>query len=321
MMASAGGGGVLTVGTCAIKFLTKWGHYPLFIDGFLSAINYAASFVLMQLIGFTLATKQPSMTAAALAGTLRESRGDQGLDELVTIIVRICRSQLAAAIGNIGLVIPAAIGFDMVYQAMRGEPFLDHATAVKTVGSFHLLDSGTFFYAALTGVLLWCSSLAAGWLENWATYRRLPEALAEHRIQRLVGRRTTEWVAARFARHVSGFGGNVTLGFLLGMTPIMGTFFGLPLDVRHVTLSTGSLVLAILSGGLPVLASSELAWAVVGIVCIGLLNFGVSFALALAVALRAREVQASYKWRLARAVLRRFAQRPMPFFFPPRTGG
>ena len=31
------------------------------------------------------------------------------------------------------------------------------------------------------------------------------------------------------------------LVFMLGMTPSIGHFFGLPLDVRHVTLSTGTL--------------------------------------------------------------------------------
>ena len=51
------------------------GTSPLFIDGVLSAIDYAGSFIVMQLLGFTLATKQPSMTAAALAGTIRDRAG------------------------------------------------------------------------------------------------------------------------------------------------------------------------------------------------------------------------------------------------------
>lgn len=61
---------------------------------------------------------------------------------------------------------------------------------IDSVGNLHdLLHSGTVFYAALTGVLLWLSSLGAGWLENWIVYRRLPEALAKHRrLLRLVVR-------------------------------------------------------------------------------------------------------------------------------------
>jgi site-specific recombinase len=50
--------------------------------------------------------------------------------------------------------------------------------------------------------------------------------------------------AVRAARiiedNVAALGGNVSLGILLGMEPVIATFFGLPLEVRHVTLSTGS---------------------------------------------------------------------------------
>jgi site-specific recombinase len=275
----------------------------------------------MQLLGFTLATKQPSMTAAALAGSIRERTGAGRLDNLVTMNARISRSQLAAAIGNIGLVIPAAAAFHFIYREVKGRDFLDAQTAYHVVASFHPLDTGTIPFAALTGVLLWISSLAAGWLENWAVYRRLPEALEYHRVGALVGRRTMARVAKFFARNVSGFGGNVTLGFLLGMTPVLGVFFGLPLDVRHITLSTGALTLAGCSLGAGELALASFQWAAVGIAVIGLLNFGVSFVLALAVALRAREVTPNERFYLAGAVVRRFFRSPLSFFFPPRTGG
>jgi site-specific recombinase len=79
-------------------------------------------------------------------------------------------------------------------------------------GSLHPTQSGTIFYAALTGVLLWSSSIAAGWLENWATYRRLPEAIAEHRLGRVLGRRSMRWLAAFLRKNIAGFGGNATLG-------------------------------------------------------------------------------------------------------------
>ena len=52
---------------------------------------------------------------------------------------------------------------------------------------------------------------------------------------------------------------------------------------------------------------------------IGLLNFGVSFALALAIALRAREVTGAERMHLARGVLRRFLRHPTLFFYPPKT--
>jgi site-specific recombinase len=317
MLGSAAGGGVLTAGTAAMKFMIVWAHLAPFIEGFLAGANYAASFLLMQALGFTLATKQPSMTAAALAATLRETTARPELDELVTMIARITRSQLAAAVGNIGLVIPAAAALDYACATKLGRSFLDHETAEHVLHSLNPFESGTIFYAALTGVLLWLSSIAAGWIENWAVYRRIPEALAHHRIGRIVGRRSMAWLSRAFSRNLSGAGGNVALGFLLGMTPVLGKFFGLPFDVRHVTLSTGALVLAAGSLGMTEALSAGLWTACLGIAVIGLLNFGVSFVLALLVALRAREVNRSDRLRLARAIIARLATHPSEFLFPP----
>ncbi len=316
MLLSAGGGGVLTAGTCALKFLTTQAHFAPFVEGMVSACNYAGSFLVMQLLGFTLATKQPSMTAAALAGTLRENRD---LSELVAMIARITRSQLAAAIGNVGLVIPAAFVFNRFWQGSTGNPFLDAKTAEYVLHSLNPWHSGTIFFAALTGVILWMSSIVAGWLENWAVYRRLPEAIAGHRLGRYVGRGTMQWLSRVFTRNIAGVGGNSSLGFFLGMTPVMGKFFGLPLDVRHVTLSTGSLTLAVCSLGGAALDNPDLFSAMVGIAIIGSLNFGVSFVFALAVALRAREVDLSDRFRLLVSVAVTFFRSPLQFFFPQRA--
>jgi len=323
MLASAAGGGFVTLGTCALKMLTKWGHFAPFVDGALAAGNYAGSFVLMQLLGFTLATKQPSMTAAALAHEIHElrdarpSKVDHELDDLVTMIARICRSQLAAAIGNIGMVIPTALAFNTIYVRWKGHAFLDEETAHHVIESFHPTESKTIWFAALTGVLLWASSLGAGWLENWFVYRRLPDAIAHHRVGRWIGTRTTQWLSRFFAHNVSGFGGNVTLGVLLGMTPVIGAFFGLPLDVRHVTLSTGSLSLAVCSLGFDAVRHAPVQWAALGIAIIGALNFGVSFVLALAIALRARDVGWRERFLLLGGVLKRLFRSPREFVLPP----
>jgi len=321
MLGSAAGGGVLTCGTAVAKFLVKWGHFALFLDGLLSSFVYAGSFVIMQLVGFTLATKQPSMTAAALAGTIRDRAGPGRLDELVPLIARIARSQFAAAVGNVSAVIVTALGFDFVWQRMTGKAFLDAATSTTVVASFDPLGSGTIFFAALTGVLLWVSSLAAGWFENWVVYRRLPEAIEHHRYGKRVGQKRMAKIARFLEREAAGFGGSVALGFLLGLLPAFAKFFGLPLDVRHITLSTGSLTLAISSVGIDGVGVHAFVSAVVGIAIIGLLNFGVSFALALVVALRARDVAGGERKTLPGAVLRRFLRRPLEFFYPPRDAG
>jgi site-specific recombinase len=318
MLGSAFGGGVLTLGTACMKFWVKWGHWPLFIDGLLSSLVYAGSFVVMQLIGFTLATKQPSMTAAALAGTIREKAGPGRLDELVRLIARIARSQFAAAVGNVTGVIVTSIAFDVAWRNLTGHSFLDPGDATGVVASFHPFASGTIFFAALTGVILWLSSLVAGWFENWIVYRRLPEAIEHHRFGKRLGQKRMARMARFLERQAAGFGGSVSLGFFLGMTPVFAKFFGLPLDVRHITLSTGSLTLSIQSLGIDGLGWGPVLWACAGIAIIGMMNFGVSFALALVVALRARDVPRGERRMLPGAVFRRFLRKPFEFFFPPK---
>jgi len=321
MLGSAFGGGVLTCGTAVVKFFVKWGHFAPFLDGLLSSLVYAGSFLVMQLVGFTLATKQPSMTAAALAGTIRDRAGPGRLDELVPLIARIARSQFAAAVGNVSGVIVTALGFDFIWRHLTGAPFLDAGASHTVVASFDPLGSGTILFAALTGVLLWMSSLAAGWFENWIVYRRLPEAIEHHRYGKQVGKQRMAKIARFLEREAAGFGGSVALGFLLGMLPAFAKFFGLPVDVRHITLSTGSLTLAISSIGVTGAGSGAFLSAVIGIAVIGMLNFGVSFALALVVALRARDVASVERNSLAGAVIRRFLRRPNEFFYPPRDAG
>lgn len=317
MISSAAGGGFLTAFTCAIKFLIGWARPPAFFEWILSGFNYAGSFVLMQGLGFTLATKQPSMTAAALAGAL-DSGGNAGLDTLVDQIARTSRSQFAAVVGNLGMVIPAALAMNFAILALTGKAFLDGETAGYVVHSLNPIGSGTLIFAAFTGVILWASSIIAGWLENWWVYRRLPEAIAQHRtLNRMFGAKRCQSFSRLLSRNISGFGGNVSLGFLLAGTPVFAKFFGLPLDVRHVTLSTGALVLAGCSLGPEAVMTKDFGLAAIGILSTGALNFGVSFALALAVALRARNVALADVVGLGRALIVRLVKQPGSFILPP----
>jgi site-specific recombinase len=163
------------------------------------------------------------------------------------------------------------------------------------------------------------ASLAGGWLENFAVCHRLPQAIAEHGIGRFVGRRVLRWASEAFARNISGFGISTALGVMLGMIPVFGIFFGLPLDLRHVTLSTGQLAFALSSLGPEALGRPDTLSAVVGIGIIFSLNLGVSFFLALAVALRAREVPRRDRWSLFSVIARHFVRHPLQFLLPPRT--
>ena len=91
-----------------------------------------------------------------------------------------------------------------------------------------------------------------------------------------LGKKRMAAMARFLERQAAGFGGSISLGFFLGMTPVFAKFFGLPLDVRHITLSTGSLTLSIQSVGVDHLGWAPVIWACVGIAFIGMMNFGVS---------------------------------------------
>jgi site-specific recombinase len=320
MIASAGGGGVLTLGTLTLKIQIALAHFAPFAEGVISGANYGLSFILIQLFGFTLATKQPSMTGATLASSLQANTSAQRMDQLVTQVARTCRSQLAAAMGNVSAVSIAAITLDLIWRMRGGEPFMHADKAAGVVASLHPWKSGTIWFAFLTGIILWLSSLAGGWFENFCVYHRVPQAIAEHRYGRVLGRRFLRWLSEFFARNASGYGGSIALGMMLGMTPVLGKFFGLPLDVRHVTLSTGTLALALVRDGWAGLHRPEALWAMAGIAVIFTLNLSTSFMLALTVALRAREVPRRDRMALFANIFRRFFRSPREFLLPPRKG-
>ncbi len=320
MLGAGAGGGIVTVFTTVIKFAVGKAHLALFFEGLFHSLNYAGSFLVMQFTHFALATKQPSMTASALAGKLRLLSHRRHLQEFVDEVAKITRSQLAAAAGNVGLVVPGALLFDWTFRQVAGQPMLDPRYAVATIQSFNPFTSLTIPAAALTGVLLWLSAVTGGWVENWAVFRKLPEAIAGHRRMRSVfGEARTGKFADWFRREIAGIASNVAIGFYLAFTPILGQFFGAPLDVRHVTLSSGSLAFAVSSLGWQGTDKHAFALACVGIVLILILNFGVSFALALFVALRARRIKRAWVLHLVRAVAHRLLTRGWQFVLPPRS--
>lgn len=314
---SAAWGGVLTAFTAALKYGIAAAVLAPMIAGLAFAGNYTASFVIMQFAGFTLASKQPAMTAASLAGALEARLPGKAM---VDLVAGIARSQFMATLGNVLFTLPAALALGLAWQKLTGKPLLAPETAAHSLQGLHLLRSWTLPFAALTGVFLWLSSLVAGWAANWSAYRCLPRALAGHR--RLIywlGPELAAWVGRQVERHLGGVCGYAALGFLLGFMPVVFTFMGLAVEVRHVTLSAASLALCAAQG---VLAEGPmpwagLAWAMAGIAGIGVLNFGVSFLLALRTAIGARDVDRKGREGLRRLLWTAFRENPWHFFGPP----
>lgn len=320
MFWAGAGGGILTVFTTLFKFSIAKAKFALFFEAFFNTLNYAGSFVLMQVFHFALATKQPSMTAPALAGKIKNLKSRQNVEDFVEETLAMVRSQVAAVVGNVGFVIPGAIIFEYLFRFVMGRSVIKPEYASYVMESHNPIESFTVLFAICTGVLLWGSSISAGWLENWFVYRQLPQAISQNRfITRTFGTEKATKLADWLTYNVAGLGGNIGIGFLLAVFPVFGKFFGVPLDVRHVTLSSGSVTFAAMSySQLGVIDWYLFGMAALGIIIIGLCNFGVSFTLAILVAIRARGVSQKWFWYLMRAVSQRFLKRPQDFFIPPR---
>lgn len=317
MLAKAAGGGAATALTTWAKFLLLALGLGAFWSGVWIGAMYAASFVFIQLMHWTLATKQPAMTAPAMAARLKDLSGGGAIEEFVDEVANLVRSQAAAVVGNVALVAPCVLLLCAGLWLVSGAPMIDRAHADYVLHSLHLLNPTTLLFAAFTGVLLFASSLIAGWAENWFVLHRIDSAMRYNpRITRLLGEaRSARW--ARFLReHISGLAANISLGFMLGMVPAILAFLGLALDVRHVTLSTGQLAAAAATLGWDALRTPAVWWCIAAIPLIGLLNICVSFYFAFRLALRANSVSGVDRARIRSAILARLRQRPVSFVLP-----
>lgn len=317
MLRKAAGGGVLTSATVLLKFAIMAIGLSAFWNGFWSGVLYAASFVLIQLLHCTLATKQPAMTAPAMAARLKDLSGD-AVSRFVDEVTHLVRSQVAAVLGNVLLVVPAVLLLAWLLAQASGAPVLDAERARYVL---HTLDlrGPTLLYAAFTGVLLFAASIVAGWVENWFVLHQLDSALRYNpRIARALGAARADRWASFMRQHISGFASNITLGMMLGLVPAFALFFGLALDVRHVTLSAGQLAAALATLGPAALAEPALWWCVAAIPLIGALNLAISFYLAFRVAARAHNVGGVERARIHAAIRSRLRHRPLQFFLPVR---
>ncbi|QLY24060.1 site-specific recombinase [Bdellovibrio sp. KM01] len=316
MVQAAAGGGFVTAFTVYIKTGILAVGPSEFMIGVLASTNYAISFIVIHLAGFTLGTKQPAMTAPALAEQMRDVDTEEGMERMVDQIAHIIRSQVAAVGGNILMVVPTTLVIDTIYFLVSGRHIMSEATAMKAFTSVDILGPA-IFYAAFTGIILWFSSLFAGWGDNWFALNSLRTTLARSpTLTTIFGRVGARRIASFFEKNISGLLGNASLGILLGFTPEIMRFIGIPLDVRHVTLSSGSM-----GAALPVMGASFLkTWifwrAVMGVLCIGFFNVSVSFAMAFWVAIKARGVTPPTRRAIRKAVFRRLLNHPLSFILP-----
>ena len=318
MLRSALGGGAIVAFACILK--TWYGTFDvsLFTRAFLYSMNYAMAFIAIYLTHCTLATKQPAMTAATIAATLddgQSARGAERYNELAALLARVWRSQFIAFVGNVFMAFPVAVGIAYGWDHFFGPDMLANKYP-KMIHELNPLRSPAILHASIAGVFLFISGLIAGNVSNKIIHGRIPYRIEHHPVLKLtISAAKRERLAAYYQRNAAGIISNFWFGCFLGSISIVGVFFGLPLDIRHITFTAGNLGLAMVGGGWHFDAWT-IAISVLGIGLVGLFNFMVSFGLSLTLALRSRGIAFSELIPIVRAVFTHFKARPWVFFFP-----
>ena len=319
MLGKAMGGGAVTGLTTLLKFMVLGIGMSAFWSGAWASLTYASTFILIQLLHFALATKQPAMTAPAMAARLKNIDSDESpttLESFVDEVAHLVRSQVAAVFGNVFMVVPAVLLLNAAVELLLGHPMISADRARYVLDSLTLLGPAPL-WAVLTGVVLFSSNMMAGWVENWFVLHRLDSAMRHNpRFTAVLGaERAARW-SVYMRAEISGFASNISLGLMLGLIPAFTDFFGLKLEVFHVTLSTGQLAAAGASLGLEAFRHAAIWWCMAAIPVIGALNLGVSFYLAFRLALQAHNVSQLDRARIRAAILARWRSHARSFFMP-----
>lgn len=321
MYRAAAGAGCIIAFMATLKILLSRLTLAPFTHALSYSLNYAFGFVFIHILHFTVATKQPAMTAAALAATVQHRKGSRTaqLAELAELIVNIIRTQFIAILGNISIAIPTAALITFLWQKLTDEPLLKHAKAADLLHSLDPFTSLAIPHAAIAGVCLFLSGLIAGYFDNMAIYRKIGPRLKAHQgLRQWLGEKRQLQFADYIERNLGALAGNFLFGIMLGSMGTIGFILGLPLDIRHIAFASANLIQGLLSineaPDLGLILISSL-----GVLLIGLTNLFVSFSLTIIVALRARQVRFEQWKPLAKLVLTHFVTRPSDFFWPPKN--
>lgn len=319
MWRSAAGAGVIIGLMALLKIKAAALNAPLFGEAFLYSMIYGLGFVLIFLLGMTVATKQPAMTAqtlASLLGDLRLSRSAD-LERLVDVIAAVSRSQLAAIAGNVMIALPVAVLVGLGLSFLANQPPITVDKGAHLIADLDPL-SWALPHAAIAGFYLFLSGLITGYFDNRAAYADIGPRLARLRwLRALFGRDRAGRIGAYIQDRLGGIMGNFLFGCMLGSTGIIGTILGLPLDIRHIAFASANLGYALVGFQFE-LPLKAIAWAAFGVAAIGFTNLAVSFTLALRTAMRARGIQLEHGGLLLKALWQRLKLQPRSFVLPPR---
>ena len=320
MLYTAMGGGLIVGLMCITKLLLGKVHVSDFGHAFLYSMNYALGFIGIYLLGFTLATKQPAMTAATLIQSIETGMRNPESKKLkhrafAELFARLFRSQFIAFVGNVIIAFPVSLlliyGIDVLTDTNLAAS--KHEKLLHDISPIHSL---AIFHSAIAGVFLFLSGIISGSISNKNKHINLYYRIQEHPVLKMtMGSKSAKRLADWFERKWPGVAANFWFGVFMGSTASIGVFFGLNLDIRHITFASGNLALAIYGDNFEI-TTWMLVLGIFGVAIIGLINFSVSFLLSLSLALRSRKIPWRELIHLFRSVWHYFKLRPMAFFFP-----
>ncbi|MDY7548230.1 site-specific recombinase [Glaciimonas sp. CA11.2] len=319
MFRSAAGAGLIIGFMAMMKILYSYLRAAPLVEAFLFSMNYSAGFMLIHVLHFTVATKQPAMTASRIAAGLHSTDSRHiDIDSLVDLIVKVFRTQFIAVTGNLLMVFPVAYLISVGWVHLFGHHLVTPDKAQHLLHDLDPLHSLALFHAAIAGVCLFMAGLISGYYDNRALYTHMAKRLERARwLRKILGKTRLSKVAHYLESNLGGLMGNFYFGILLGTIGTVGFMIGLPIDIRHITFSAANFAIALVG------LDNQMGWqiavrSIVGILAIGTINLWVSFSLALFVALRSRQVHFREGLPLTKAVLSRFLRRPIDFFIPPK---
>ena len=285
-MSSMGGGLVVVLLVFIKNFIHSLPNLSLFSEGFLYGINYSCGFITMHLLHFTLATKQPAMTASFIAENI-ENKDEK--KKLSLVLAQIIRSQFISLVGNLVVVLPVCFLIAWFINTFFSIHIFENSAVKTQLISNHPLYSGALIFAAITGIYLFLSGLITGYYDNKVIFSDIPNRIENHPKlkKRINPKRLTKW-ATFLQMNTGAIIGNLFLGMALGSTGTFSEFIGLPIDIRHITISAGNFGIAL--GSTEYYNVNLIIASFIGIILIGLINIAVSFLLSLYIACRSRNV-------------------------------
>jgi len=321
MLYAAIGGGLIVGILCIIKLLLSKLETSDFGHAFFYSMNYSFGFIAIYILGFTLATKQPAMTAAALISALedglkKQANGDgEKHNSFAVLFARLFRSQFIAFVGNVLMAFPVALlgiwlidlGFNYNIAETKWEKLVTDLSPVHSLAIFH---------AAIAGFFLFLSGIISGSIANRDKHFNVYYRIQEHPLLKLnFGKAKADKISKWYEHYWAGIVSNFWFGIFLGSTASIGLFLGLNLDIRHITFASGNLALAVYGADYMV-NNVMLFWGILGIGIIGFVNFLVSFSLSLGLAFRSRNIPLTELRPIITSIKQHFFRKPLSFFFP-----